>query len=201
VLSRQDAQWAAADVRTLYSPLAGFEATETSIERRFAATIEALQAEVNRQAEAARIALSNLRDEIELQLASTPSEIYRVADTGAAIEPGQVVALDPATGGIERARRDNAALVVGVAIGPVAHRHAAGQPEQHYRVAQTGRRQCFVTGQVEPGDVLVPSSTPGCATAAGLYIQPGTVIGKALQSHRPADARQCTAIPIIVTLQ
>jgi hypothetical protein len=42
---------------------------------------------------------------------------------------------------------------------------------------------------------------PGCAAAAGIYIQPGTVIGKALQGHRPADARQCTAIPIIVMLQ
>ena len=136
-----------------------------------------------------------LRDEM------LSSVTYRVSDPGSSLTPGQVVALDPVTGGLQLATHENATLVVGVTLGPVVD-HTGNQPEtRSYQVAQYGHQNCLVVGRVEPGDMLVPSDTPGCATSAGIYIQPGTLIGKALQGHHPADAKQCTPIAIMVTLR
>ena len=196
ILSHDGAHWQVSDKRTLFRALAHWETQEADLDRRLETALDDLRRDFERRAASTLAAMLALQSEI------TGSVTYRGTEPGVTLEPSQVAALDPATGGVLLASRDNATLVVGIVQGPAEE--SAGAPEQSqqsYIIAQRGHQQCRVVGPVEPGDLLVPSDTPGCAAAAGLYIQPGTVIGKALQGHRPADARQCTAIPIIVTLQ
>lgn len=201
LLAHDGAEWIATDQRTLFSSLSAFEAEQALANRRLQKDIDDLHAQFGSHAAAALAAIDSLRAEMLREVARTPSVVFRVSDPGAVLEPSQVVALDPSTGGIQLATRDNATLVAGVTIGPVVDRQDESSDIASYRVAQTGRHDCLVLGRVEPGDLLVPSDTPGCAVAAGLYIQPGTVIGKALQGHHPADAKQRAVIAIMVTLR
>ncbi len=199
VLARSDTKWDVTDARTLFRPLAGFEAEETSAEQQLRASVGALRAELAHESAAALARVHSLRHEL-LRALETSSVEYRVADPAAGLTPGQVVALEPGTGCIEPATRDNAALVVGVTLGQAVSREGWDQVTDIYRVAQHGRQECLVVGRVEPGDLLVPSDVPGCAASAGVYIQPGTVIGKALQAHHPTDVKECATIAIMVTL-
>ena len=195
ILAHDGAQWQVSDRRTLYRALANWEAQEVDLDKKLEQAMDNLRSDFERRAASTLAVLNALQDEVF-------GTVYRGAEPGVMLEPGQVAALDPATGGVLLATRDNATLVVGVVQGPAeGNARAIEEDQRSYLIAQRGHRQCLVVGRVEPGDLLVPSDTPGCAAAAGIYIQPGTVIGKALQGHRPADARQCTAIPIIVTLQ
>jgi hypothetical protein len=63
-----------------------------------------------------------------------------------------------------------------------------------------------VIGEVKPGDLLVPSPVPGHAQRAGLYLQPGTILGKALsltQFDRPVGSglsQQPGSVDMLVTL-
>ncbi len=200
VLARSDTKWDVADARTLFRPLAGFEAEETSAEQQLRASVGELRAELAHESAAALARMHNLRDEL-LRARETSSVEYRVSDPAATLAAGQVVALDPDTGCIELATRDNAALVVGVTIGPAVVHEGWDQITAIYRVAQHGRQACLVVGRVEPGDLLVPSDVPGYAMSAGLIIQPGTVIGKALQAHHPTAVKESATIAIMVTLR
>jgi hypothetical protein len=86
---------------------------------------------------------------------------------------GYVVALDPEqVDTATLASEDNERLVVGVVTELMDN--------QRCRVVLYGRVRCRVVGKVEPGDLLVPSPVPGHAQRAGLYLQPGTILGKAL---------------------
>ena len=179
VLFRDGTAPAVSDLRTLFQPVVGFESDETAIEQRLQGAIDALRGEITQ----------------------ISSAVYPVADPSAGLESGQVVALDPVSGGIELAKRSNASLVIGVTLGPFGDWEERKQATPSYRVAQTGRHQCLVRGRVEPGDLLVPSDVPGYAMSAGLIIQPGAVIGKALQAHLPTDVKEIATIAIMVTLR
>jgi hypothetical protein len=86
---------------------------------------------------------------------------------------GYVVALDPGQEDtVTLASEGNERLVVGVVTELI--------DSQRCRVVLYGRVRCRVVGKVEPGDLLVPSPVPGHAQRAGLYLQPGTILGKAL---------------------
>jgi hypothetical protein len=86
---------------------------------------------------------------------------------------GYVVALDPEQEDtVTLASEGNERLVVGVVTELI--------DSQRCRVVLYGRVRCRVVGKVEPGDLLVPSPVPGHAQRAGLYLQPGTILGKAL---------------------
>ncbi len=196
ILSHDGGHWQVSDRRTLYRALTLWESQEADLDRRIETATDDLRRDFERRAASTLAALHALQDEVFGPVT------YRGAEPGVMLEPGQVAALDPATGGVLLATRANATRVVGVVQGLAEDSTGAiEESQQRYIIAQRGRQPCRVVGRVEPGDLLVPSDTPGCAAAAGIYIQPGTVIGKALQGHRPADARQCTAIPIIVMLQ
>jgi hypothetical protein len=69
-------------------------------------------------------------------------------------------------------------LVVGV----VKDVFMEGDERKYCRVVLYGRAQCRVVGEIEPGDVLLPSEKPGYAQKAGLFAWPGTIIGKALST-------------------
>jgi hypothetical protein len=196
MLSHDGGGWQVSDRRTLYRALTLWESQEADLDKRLESAIDDLRRDFERRAASALAALHALQDEVFGPMT------YRGAETGVVLEAGQVAALDPATGGVLLATRANATRVVGVVQGLAEDSTGAiEESQQRYIIAQRGRQPCRVVGRVEPGDLLVPSDMPGCAAAAGIYIQPGTVIGKALQGHRPADARQCIAIPIIVMLQ
>lgn len=201
LLTRDGPEPRVRDVRTLYRALTAFEAGTESSERQLHLSVDELRAKVESEAAAAGAAVRALREEMLREVAHTPSVVYPVSDPGLDLEPGLVVAIDPATGGIQPATRANASLVVGVAIGPAGEPEEPGESPRRYRVAQTGRHECLVLGRVDAGDLLVPAHTPGHAMAAGLYIQPGTVIGKALQSYDPPDAQHPARVAILVTLR
>lgn len=55
-------------------------------------------------------------------------------------------------------------------------------------VALLGRVPCKVVGQINRGDLLVSSSTPGHAQAWDGHFAPGAVIGKALEAKDTDDA-------------
>ena len=74
-------------------------------------------------------------------------------------------------------------LVVGVVKDVVTGRNQG----QVCRVVVYGRAQCRVVGNVEPGDVLVPSAKLGYAQKARRSPKPGTILGKALSSIQPDE--------------
>jgi hypothetical protein len=50
-------------------------------------------------------------------------------------------------------------------------------------VALQGRVPCRVVGRIEKGDLMVTSNIVGVAVAAKGPVQPGTIIGKALENY------------------
>ena len=98
------------------------------------------------------------------------------------VRAGDVLVLDLATGGARRADLAGDATVIGVALDDPAT-DADGKRTIGYAVA--GVVTCRVDGDhgaILPGDVLVSSQTAGHAMSSSTAM-PGTVLGKALESH------------------
>lgn len=74
--------------------------------------------------------------------------------------------------------------IAGVVSTNPAYIMNSGQTGQYtVQLALLGRVPCRVKGQINKGDKLVSSDTPGVAQACvNAYYEPGTVIGKALQT-------------------
>ena len=116
------------------------------------------------------------------------AEIFELA-TREGVRAGAVVAWNPKAGGVEPASRENARLVVGAVAGAgglrsgmVIGSRADGSTD--FPVAVSGMIYALVSdeaGAVAPGDLLVPSSTPGVGMRAGDPVAAGTVYGKALE--------------------
>lgn len=73
--------------------------------------------------------------------------------------------------------------VAGVVSTDAAYAMNGSCPAPRNLVAMQGRVECYVVGNIQKGDLLVSSATPGVATAAQLNPASGTVIGKAMQSY------------------
>ncbi|HEX9439409.1 MAG TPA: hypothetical protein VF909_07005, partial [Roseiflexaceae bacterium] len=147
------------------------------------AMLAALQAEVDELRKAAAIA----RHRLSLDL-------HGAAD----LEIGDVVALEPTMEDyVVRANRMDEALVVGVVTGDAP---GSQSDHKHYRIAIYGRAQCRVVGNVRPGDLLTTAETAGCAERAALYIQPGSIIGKAIKGHNPQRVNEIGLIDVLITL-
>lgn len=113
------------------------------------------------------------------------------------VEPGALVAADPGRPGhVERATEGNGALLIGV-VAAVDERPGAAGPL--YRVVSSGRARCRVRGAVQQGDLLVVSDLPGHARRAGLYVRPGTLLGKALSTWTP-EAGEDDLVEVMVML-
>jgi hypothetical protein len=122
-----------------------------------------------------------------------------------ALEPGEVVALDPERDIIVRTRGAYDPLVLGVVSDApgllLGEPHHPPEGEILVPVGLAGRVPCKVLGPVNRGDLLCPSHEPGRAMRAEpveiggqpVY-RPGTIIGKSLES---SDAERAT-IDIIV---
>ena len=101
--------------------------------------------------------------------------------------------MNPDGKSIQKVNSEKETLVLGV-VDELTH------AKDEYRVILQGRAKCRVIGPVKAGALLVPSSKAGFAEAAGLYIRPGTIIGKALLAHLPAKPEDEGEIDILVTL-
>jgi hypothetical protein len=73
--------------------------------------------------------------------------------------------------------------VAGVVSETAAYIMNSGCPGQKVCVALQGRVPCRVVGKVEKGDLMITSTIVGVAVAAKTAVQPGTVIGKALENY------------------
>lgn len=132
-----------------------------------------------------------------------------------ALEPGDVVCLDPKEDRIVKSERANDGLLLGViSTSPgllLGAEHSeddkCNAQERLYPVALSGRVPCKVTdenGSISRGDFLTSSLTPGCAMKAAPVIvggveiyAPGTIIGKALESFTVGTG----VIEVFVTLK
>jgi hypothetical protein len=117
----------------------------------------------------------------------TPAaDFAEIVPAEGAFEPGDVLEVDPTTGLLRLSRGANSTLVAGVVstspgvlLGETIEGGASGA-----RLALAGRVPVKATtenGAIQPGDLLVASSTPGQAMRAGANPTPGTVIGRALE--------------------
>jgi hypothetical protein len=175
LLTFEAGAWSVAcDLRATFAPLLRETAAQDSLELdlvRLGSELEALQRRIE-----------------------DPAGVFETYESLHRLDRGDVVALDPASRRVVPANHENEALVIGVVV--AAHEHGG---LSHCKVVHYGRAVCKVDGEVEPGDVLVPSKVDGAATRAGLYVQPGTVVGKALAANRPScDPGE---IEIMVTLR
>ena len=73
--------------------------------------------------------------------------------------------------------------VAGIVSDNAAYSMNGGCPGLKNQIALQGRVPCKVVGKVSKGDILITSSIPGVAIAAGEDIKVGTMIGKALEEH------------------
>jgi hypothetical protein len=134
-----------------------------------------------------------------LSLGNSP---FRVKSEGALLPPeaGDVVVVDK-DGGIRRSSEPLATNVVGI---------ISTNPAQILRddlpnaapITLSGIVPCKVTnenGAIQPGDLLVSSSTPGHAMRAGNDPRPGTVVAKAL--GRLDAGRESGVIEVVVMLR
>ncbi len=113
-----------------------------------------------------------------------------------ALEAGDIVSLDPDQDRIVLSEKPNDVAVLGVistAPGMLLNVDPTRIQTQDFPVALCGRVPCKVTdenGAIKRGDLLTTSSTPGyamkatpIAIAGQELFRPGTLIGKALESH------------------
>jgi hypothetical protein len=102
------------------------------------------------------------------------------------LDPGDVVTLNPNSRGYLKSRKKYDSLVVGVVSDTFGHLLGGEgkntDEEKYVPVGLAGKVNVKVTGTVVKGNLLVSSDIPGVAIASYEYI-PGTVIGKALESH------------------
>jgi hypothetical protein len=192
LLHRSDGQWTVADLRQVFDPL-------PVISRRTRRELK--EAEIDLDHLEARVAkleaeIKALKEE-PLPVAR-PMGLFQDLRSSAPLQVGDVVSLDLAKENhVVQADEDNEALVVGVIA---ASEHHDEHEHHEVRVAVYGRARCRVIGRIQPGDLLVPSQIKGCARAAGIYLKPGTIIGKALGAYQPDDNDEAGTIPVLVTL-
>ena len=119
------------------------------------------------------------------------AEIFNLAEREG-IYPGCVVAYDPSENGLVPASRGNARQVIGVISGAGGLRPGMiiGSREdgtEDLPVSLSGVTFVRVTneaGNIQPGDLLVASSTPGAGMRAPTKsFAQGEIFGKALESH------------------
>lgn len=128
-------------------------------------------------------------------LAEAAADLFQLYSSAEELEIGDVVAFVPESSAqIEKAKVQNASLVIGVVAGEM---NADGR----YRVVSGGRARCKVRGKIKPGDLLVPSATDGCAEKGESFIDPGTLIGKSLSAYDGADGAESGLVDIVVTLR
>ncbi len=176
-------QWhVARDMRSIFEAVPALSRKSEHAQRQ----IDQLQAALQRLG--ATIAAGEHEEDIrETHAAHLAEEFASQAD----VEVGDVVSLNPEPQRAERTDEKNERLVIGVVK---ARKGSAAQ------VILYGRTRCKVVGSIEPGDLLVPTDRPGCARKHTGILKSGTLIGKALSAHHPANGHDVGQIEALVTL-
>ncbi len=131
------------------------------------------------------------------------ADVAERVDATETLEPGDLVAIDPASPGkFRRSRARASTLVVGVVStnpgllmgnDPSDWAADAARNARRPALALAGRvpiKVCDENGPIGTGDLLVSSSRPGTAMRAGPGgAQPGTVVGKALEPFAGGEGR------------
>jgi hypothetical protein len=112
------------------------------------------------------------------------NDVAEVFKSDEPVEPGDVVIKNPHGDGFVKSTKAHSKLVVGVVSDTYGYLlgGAGIDRERKAPIGLCGRVDVKVTGDIEPGDLLVSSHIPGVAMAKAHMI-PGTVIGKALEGH------------------
>jgi hypothetical protein len=113
------------------------------------------------------------------------AEVLPVADRLA--EPGDVLVIDRSNGKLRRTRESHSRYVAGVVAtkpGVIARDSDTALQADEIPVALIGIVPCKVSaenGSVKIGDQLVTAASAGYAMRASRHVEPGTVLGKALE--------------------
>jgi hypothetical protein len=92
-------------------------------------------------------------------------------------------------------QKDDDTRVAGVVSDNAAYSMYGACPGHKNQIALQGRVPVRVIGKIQKGDILVTSSIPGVAKAAGENIKIGTMIGKAIENY---DSDQVGIIQVSV---
>lgn len=122
------------------------------------------------------------------------TSLYQNFQSDVELTKGDVVAMDSESDfRVVPANSTNQTLVIGVVDDVITG-------DFPYRVILQGRAQCKVIGSVKAGAMLTPTELDGCVEQGGLYLQPGTIVGKALRSHLTENPEEVALVDILVTL-
>ncbi len=153
---------------------------------------------------------------VELRSASTDAVVIELGEgldyaegfdfsSGSATGPGTVVIIDPEHPGcLAVSNRAYDRKVAGIVAGAMGLGSGVRLGNSHFdeNVALAGRVYCNVDasyGEVEPGDLLTTSPTPGYAMVVRDYVKAsGAILGKAMEHLSAGDKGQ---ILVLVTLQ
>lgn len=178
-----DAQTTRADLDALGDAYARAKlATEGAVQRLDSAT-EQLQQDLRVLGTALAVERGRLYEDV-----TSPDEL----------EVGDVVAAgNEQPWHVERAHTANQARVFGIVT---ATTDLPGHQDRA-RVTIYGRARGKVVGPVRAGDLLVPSSVPGCARRRrGFWPRPGNILGKALADYQPPEAGAVGLVDVLVML-
>lgn len=146
----------------------------------------------------ARVAVLEEKVERALNwLTDERAQLFHDYQAAVSLTVGELVAIDPDREGyVVHACSHNETLVVGV----VTRILTGQQGEVRYRVTLHGRTRCNVVGNVTPGALLTVSGYDGRAMQGGVFLRPGTVVGKALSGLRATEKKALGVVDVMVTL-
>ena len=122
------------------------------------------------------------------------TSLYQNFKSSVVLEKGLVVAIDPSADfHVVPANLTNETLVLGIVDEIIPG-------DFPYRVIFQGRAQCKVVGPVKVGDLLTPTELDGHAGRGGLYLRPGTIIGKALRTYLPDDPEDVGLLDVMIII-
>ena len=119
---------------------------------------------------------------------STSAQYADVAErytTDKTYEPGTVVVIGGDSEATECTKSNDHAVLGIISTDPAVKMNQSIDGQD---IALLGRVPCKVVGQVNRGDLLVTSATPGHAEARNGEYVPGSIIGKALEAKNTDDA-------------
>jgi hypothetical protein len=191
LLARRDGAWRAEDLRRRYRDVPRLGDELDAERRRLDGTVDDL-ARLRANFDALLDEIGYLRRKVK-DVRGRLHYDYQADDQ---LDLGQVVAADPAREGyIVKTLVANERLVIGV-VGEILSEHGT----TIYRVVVYGRVPCKVVGTVAPGDLLTVAAEEGYARRGGIYLRPGTVIGKALAASAPDEVGLTGMVDAMVTL-
>ena len=122
------------------------------------------------------------------------TSLYQNFKSSVVLEKGLVVAIDPSADfHVVPANLTNETLVLGIVDEIIPG-------DFPYRVIFQGRAQCKVVGPVKVGDLLTPTELDGHAGRGGLYLRPGTIIGKALRTYLPDAPEDVGLLDVMIII-